>query len=76
MNTSDGIPGSAVLEYVAHGGVEVSSAGVFEYQVEWSGPRATTQPSPILRSVSPETPKLRSVRRDLESMVANEEEVV
>ena len=32
--------------------------------------------SPILRSVSPETPKLRSVRRDLESMVANEEEVV
>ena len=32
--------------------------------------------SPILRGVSPETPNLWSPRGDLESMMANEEEVV
>ena len=76
MNKSDGISVCTVLEYVAHGGVEVPPVVVIEHQVEWSGPRTMTPSSPILRSVSPETPDLWSLRGDLKPMMANEKEVV
>ena len=78
MSTSDVIPGGTVPEYVAQGGVEMTILAFIavQDQVEWSSPRTMGPSSPILRSTSPETPKVRSPRGDLEPVMANEEEVV
>ena len=57
-------------------GVQTCALPILEHQVEWSGPRAMAESSPILRGVTPETPNFRSPRGDLEPMMANEEEVV
>ena len=45
-------------------------------EVDRGGPGPLISSPPLFQGVTPETPKLRSVRGDLKPMMTNEEEVV
>jgi len=78
MDPSDGIPGGTILEFVVQGGIRMVTVKrmTTQYQVEGSGSGMRIPPRPVLEVVTPEAPKLRSTRGDLEPVMANEQEVV
>ena len=78
MDASNRILGSLVPWYAAQGGVEMVIV-IFiavQDQVERGDPRIIAPSSPILRSVSPETPEFWSPQGNLEPVTRKEEEVV
>ena len=64
-----------ILEGSIKGNTMVTSTSV-EYQVERCGSVAMIPFLPIPQRISPKTPKFWGARRDLEPVVANEEEAV
>jgi len=48
----------------------------FQHEVDGSGPRTFIPSRPFFQGVTPETPKLRSVRGDLEPTVTNGDKIV
>ena len=78
MGLSYGVLHDATPDCVLEGFVKVGTRVAFvsiQHQVEGSGSGKVVAFLPILQSVSPETPKFWGSRRDLEPVVANEEEV-
>ena len=81
MDLSYDIPRGMISERVLNGmvdkGLRSCTRSIVQDQVYRGRLRMTTEPLlPVLQSVSTVGPKLRGVGRDLEPMIANEEEVV
>ena len=79
MDLSYGILYDSAPDRILEGFIEGDMTAVstfVQHQVEGSGHRTAMTFLPILQSVAPETPKFRGARRNLEPMVANEEEIV
>ena len=84
MKRSYSIACGTVLKRVSQGSVEradrtvlhIIALQVVQHEVDGSSSRTFIPPRPLFQRITPETPKLRSVRGDLEPMVTNEEEIV
>ena len=78
MDRSYGVLHNATPDCILEGFIEGGGVAFISivHQVEWGGRGTVMAFLPVPERVSPETPKFRGVRCDLEPVVTNEEELV